>query len=128
MAEAWTRHGMHSDVLIPVPLYPSREAKRGYNQATLLAQALGRQIGVPVAERALSRVRNTVSQTRLKRPERKKNVEAAFVFTSNETLAGKCVTLVDDVATTGATLDACAVVLLAQGIESVSAFTLARAP
>lgn len=128
MVAAWRRQHMQSDILIPVPLYPSREIKRGYNQAALLARALGRELNLPVAIQALSRKRNTVSQTQLGRQARRENVQGAFHYTSEHSLAKKHVTLIDDVATTGATLNACAEVLLAHGVHSVNAFTLARAP
>lgn len=127
MARAWHELQMHSDALVPVPLHPVRLEKRGYNQAAILARGLAQEIGIPMRH-ALERVRDTPSQTRLNSKERRKNVEAAFTYIAGDLLAGKCVTLIDDVATTGATLDACATVLLAQGIKSVNAFTLARAP
>jgi len=128
MAESWHYHHMQSDVLVPVPLHTNREAKRGYNQAALIAKAIGRQVGLPVISEALLRVRDTVSQTRLNREERKQNVDAAFTCVTCAPFANKRVTLVDDVATTGTTLDACATALLACGAQSVNAFTLARAP
>jgi ComF family protein len=128
MAESWRYHNMQSDVLVPVPLHADREAKRGYNQAALVAKAIGRQVGVPVAGKVLLRVRDTPSQTRLNRDERKRNVEAAFTCVTCAPFTGRRVTLVDDVATTGATLDACAAALLACGAQSINAFTLARAP
>jgi ComF family protein len=128
MFESWRYHNMQSDVLVPVPLHANREAKRGYNQAALVAKTIGREVGLPVAGKALLRVRDTASQTRLNRDERKRNVEAAFTCATCAPFTGRCVTLVDDVATTGATLDACAAVLLACGAQSVNAFTLARAP
>lgn len=127
IAESWHYHDMPSDVLVPVPLYKKREAKRGYNQAVLVAKTLGLQIGLPVVAGVLCRVRDTVSQTRLNRDERKQNVDAAFACVTCAPFAGRRVTLVDDVATTGATLEACATVLLACGAQSVNAFTLARA-
>lgn len=128
MAEAWHFHALHSAVIIPVPLHPDREIKRGYNQAAIIARALSREVQIPVVEHALVRVRNTASQTKLNRQERHKNVSGAFACTDTTMLIDKRVTLVDDVATTGATLEACAAVLLASGVESVNAFTLARAP
>ncbi len=128
MAEVWQYHKMESDLLIPVPLHANREAKRGYNQSVLVAKALGSQIGIPVAEGVLTRVRDTMSQTKLNREERKKNVNEAFTYSAYTKLDGKRVTLIDDVATTGATLEACAVVLVSNGAKSVNAFTLARAP
>lgn len=127
MAEMWKYYHLESDLLVPVPLYAGREAQRGYNQSTLVAQALARQIGVPVAEGILRRVRNTRSQTKLNRQERQRNVKDAFAYNLYTKLDGRRVTLIDDVATTGATLQACAMVLLSNGAHSVNAFTLARA-
>jgi len=127
MREAWVLHGMTGEVLIPVPLHAGREAKRGYNQASLLAVALGREIGLPADEEALRRVRDTASQTKLNRQERRENVNQAFMVGAGRSFQGKHVVLVDDVATTGATLEACTITLLQGGAKSVSAFTLARA-
>ncbi len=128
MAQAWRRYGMVSDLLVPVPLHPRRETKRGYNQAYLLARALSWQVDVPVAPHALGRVRNTASQTRLDLGERRRNVAGAFTVAPGLDLTGQRITLVDDVATTGSTLDACARTLLHANARSVNAFTLARAP
>ncbi len=128
IAESWHRHHLPSDVLVPVPLHANRETKRGYNQSVLAAKTIARQVGLPVAREALVRVRDTASQTHLKLNERKRNVDAAFSCVTCAPFVGKYVTLVDDVATTGATLDACAEALLACGAQSVNAFTLARAP
>ncbi len=126
MAEAWQRYAIKSDLLVPVPLYPDRQLQRGYNQSALLALALSQEIGIPVSVQGLIRVRNTASQTKLNQEERRKNVAAAFACYGDVSFAGKHVTLVDDVATTGATLDACADVLLANQAKAVNAFTLAR--
>lgn len=128
LAESWHYHNMQSDVLVPVPLHANREVKRGYNQAILVARAIARQVSLPLLSEVLLRVRDTTSQTRLNRDERKRNVDAAFICVTCAPFVEKRITLVDDVATTGATLDACATVLLACGAQSVSAFTLARAP
>ncbi len=127
MVTSWRTHDLQSDLLVPVPLFFEREARRGYNQAALLAAALGARLSLPV-RLALMRTRNTQSQTQLSREERRRNVEAAFAVDPAVDLAGKRVTLIDDVATTGATLDACAVALLGSGAQTVNAFTLARAP
>jgi len=128
LALAWRTLDMHSDLLVPVPLYARREARRGYNQAQVLAHALGTQLGLPTASRTLQRVRDTTSQTRLNREARRRNVADAFVVFPGLELTGVTVTLVDDVATTGATLNACATILLEAGAAAVNAFTLARAP
>jgi len=128
LTQAWRALDMTSDLLVPVPLHKRREARRGYNQALVLAQALGAQLQLPTASRALHRVRDTASQTHLNRAARHRNVADAFAVFPGLDLAGLMVTLVDDVATTGATLNACAVVLLEAGAKAVNAFTLARAP
>jgi len=127
MAEFWRRFPEEVDVIVPVPLHPDRERQRGYNQAALLAEALGRLIERPVALEALVRVRPTRSQTKLNAIERRRNVADAFACVRGEDMGGRDIMVVDDVATTGATLDACAVALLAWDVHSVRAFTLARA-
>ena len=127
MALAWTSYALQTDVLVPVPLHIHREQQRGYNQAALLARALGRELNVPVVEDELVRTRNTAAQTHLNREERLMNVAGAFTCKTQGRFTGKHVTLVDDVATTGATLDACALALMDYGADKVGAFTLARA-
>jgi ComF family protein len=113
-----------ADVVVPVPLHPRREFQRGFNQADDLA----RQLGLPVAP-LLTRVVFTRSQIELPAGERHENVRNAFAFRpapgSRLPVPG-CVVLVDDVATTGATLDACATVLKRSGVKEVRALTAAR--
>jgi ComF family protein len=108
--------------IVPVPLHPSRRRQRGFNQAADLARALG----LPVLE-ALRRVQATPTQTSLPAARRHKNVRGAFAMTrAGQTLGGAIVVLVDDVCTTGATLDACARVLKERGVVEVRALTAAR--
>jgi ComF family protein len=114
------------DVIVPVPLHASRERKRGYNQAALLARALGAEIQRPVVEDVLARIRATAPQVDLSAEERQTNVRDAFK-TVNSSLAGKRVLLIDDVCTTGATLEAASSALRASNASSVWAYTLARA-
>ncbi|MBE3111648.1 MAG: ComF family protein [Acidobacteria bacterium] len=115
-----------ADVMVPVPLFPRRERVRGYNQSALLARALARKMGLPTEEQTLVRARNTASQARTGNvDERKVNVRDAFECRGRQ-LAGKRVLLVDDVSTTGATLDSCARALLSGGAASVWAFTFAH--
>jgi ComF family protein len=126
MAVYWMQHGVPIDVVVPVPLHAARLRERGYNQAALLAREMARRVGLDVNEKVLIRQRATVSQVELDVSQRKENVHAAFCCSSDE-LAGKRVLLIDDVCTTGATLEACAIALYDGGVRSVQAFTLARA-
>ncbi len=113
--------------LIPVPLHRWKEFRRGYNQSLLLARALAPRCRIPVVE-ALERVRDTGTQTRLHRSERMRNLRGAFRIRPRveSRIRGIHVVLVDDVLTTGATLDACASVLKRAGAESVRALAVAR--
>ena len=115
-----------ADALIGVPLHVDRLKERGFNQAALLAEALGRNGGLPVST-ALVRNRNTPSQTHLSAKDRRRNVAGAFRVRDRSGLIGATVVVVDDVATTGATLRECAATLLAAGVAEVRAITVARA-
>jgi ComF family protein len=126
MAAYWAQNGMEVDVVVPVPLHVSRVRERGYNQAVLLAREMARRAGLAVDEEVLVRQRATASQVDLDAQQRKENVRAAFRCCSDR-LAGQRVLLIDDVCTTGATLEACAAALYEGGARSVQALTLARA-
>jgi len=116
------------DCLVPVPLHPSREAERGFNQSVLLANRVGRRWGVPVEPRALRRRRPTLSQTDLDAERRRANVRGAFTLSRSAAVEGRHVLLIDDVFTTGATVAECARVLLEAGASAVGVLTLARVP
>jgi ComF family protein len=116
-----------ADLLIPVPLHWTRLFQRRYNQAALLAHAISSAGGPPVAVDWLIRRRRTPSQGRLGAAARGRNVQAAFAMRPGRSVAGKRVVIVDDVMTSGATLDECARVLRRAGAKSISALTLARA-
>ncbi len=124
MADAWSYAHPPADLLMPVPLHVSRVAERGYNQSALLARVLGFTAGVPVVEGILVRQKATLPQVGLNWHERRRNVSDAFVCRGS--MKGQRVVLVDDVCTTGATLEACAAVLREGGASSVWGFTLAR--
>jgi ComF family protein len=121
-----------ADVMVPVPLYPGKRRRRGYNQAELLARELSKLCGAPVEPRALVRVRSTMPQARLNRAERENNVRGAFK--ANEKLKlklilkGKKILLIDDIYTTGSTLCACAEAMREFDNVETRCFTLALAP
>jgi predicted amidophosphoribosyltransferase len=103
-------------------------AERGYNQAALLASSIATSAELCLDVSALVRTRNSPQQARLQRNDRLTNVEGAFAVPSPRRVAGRVVLLVDDVATTGSTLVACAAALRAAGARRVSGLVLARAP
>jgi ComF family protein len=127
LAAYWRAADLTADWLIPVPLHPSRERDRGYNQSELLARQLARRSGVPVSRQGLRRTRATAVQMTLNAAERRKNVAGAFECVEAR-VRGTHVVIIDDVGTTGATLDACAQAVLQAGAVSVMGLTLARTP
>lgn len=106
------------DFVTSVPLHPARERERGYNQSALLAAALARRAGIPHLPGVLRRVRATAAQARLGPAARRANLRGAFMAPEPASLAGRRVVLVDDVVTTGATLDAALGTLAAAGAEA----------
>lgn len=119
-----------ADLLVPVPLHRRRLFVRQFNQAALLARVVSHQTGVPVAATLLRRWRATGTQRSLSREERRRNLSHAISLAPNGAarLMGKQIVLIDDVLTSGATLDACAATLLRGGARSVQALVLARVP
>ena len=118
--------GRHFDVVVPVPLHPTRERERGFNQAALLAERLAASAEIPLRP-VLERIRYTTTQTAYDRAERMENLHGAFRLRKNEDVRELHVLLIDDVLTTGSTLSECARVLRAAGAVSVHAATAARA-
>lgn len=114
------------DLVTAVPLSNKRRRTRGYNQAALLARWVGLSTGVPFQSKALIRLRDTASQVGLHAHQRRENVAGAFQATS-DTVLGKKVLVIDDVTTTGATMQACTQGLISAGADQVFGLTLARA-
>jgi len=115
------------DVVIPVPLHGRRLRWRGFNQAALLGAVVARRLECPLDAASLRRVKSTTPQTAKDLDTRRRNVHRAFAVKRPDAIANRRVLLVDDVMTTGATVDECARTLLAAGARSVDVFTLARA-
>jgi ComF family protein len=125
-AETWV-HPSDSFLAIPVPLHQKRLQERGFNQSLLLARHVACRLRSKLDFLSLRRIRYTSPQTGLGKDERRKNVKGAFLLKEPETVKGKTVLLVDDVATTGNTLNECARVLKKAGCKKVFCLTLARA-
>ncbi len=127
MAARWTRAGIGGDILVPVPVHAARLRQRGFDQAELLARAVGRELKLPVAT-ALERASKTVAQHALSRRARAANVGGAFAVkaSSRHEVNGRWVVLIDDVVTTGATFSGCARALYDAGAAAVSGLALAR--
>jgi ComF family protein len=117
--------GRDADVLVPVPLHRTRLATRGFNQSVEIARWVSRQTGSPVDPRLALRRRPTLPQVGLHWPDRAANVRDAFV--AHAGVSGRRVVVIDDVTTTGSTLQALATALLAAGAASVDAWCVARA-
>jgi ComF family protein len=129
LAQTYRRYGMQADGLIPLPLHSTRQKQRGYNHATLLAQACSEQLRIPINEELVVRQRATLSQVSLPIQQRYQNVSGAFslspIVTTRAILKRRLI-IIDDVCTTGATLEACAETLLSAGAQSVWGLVLAR--
>lgn len=118
-----------SDVVIPVPLHRRRERERGFNQAKLIAQVLSKSFGLAMDDRAVARVKHTeMHRAGMDAIDRAKSVERAFEIKQPQLVNEKRVLLVDDVYTTGSTINALAKTLLEAGVSRVNVFTIARVP
>ncbi|MDN3659054.1 phosphoribosyltransferase family protein [Ferruginibacter paludis] len=116
------------DALIPLPLYPDKERKRGYNQAAIICDGMSSVMNIPVIKNNVLRQRYTDTQTKKHRIERWENVAGSFTCKIPGQLSGKHLLLVDDVVTTGATLEACGSTIAAIENVQLSIATLAHAP
>jgi len=126
MVEALPRAAAEgADAIVPVPLHRLRLRLRGFNQSLLLATEVSRAVGVPAVEGLLVRIRATAPQAGLQRAGRASNVEGAFRVALPEVVKGRSILLIDDVATTGATLRACAQALLRAGAARVTSLVAA---
>ncbi len=114
------------DVIIPVPLHPTRLRERGFNQSYLLAKAVGDQLKIQVWEKALSRTRYTQPQAKMQRKERLRNVTDAFNVNPIFNIKSKNIVLVDDVFTTGSTMNECARTLCLAGARTVTSLSIVR--
>ncbi len=124
---AWRASGLRADMIVPVPLHRNRARPRGYNQADLLADGVARGAGLPVRRDLLVRVRDTAAQAQLTASERRRNVVGAFGLRPGaaSALSGRAILLLDDVITTGATIQAAASALRAAAPAAIYALAVA---
>lgn len=128
MGEQMAKSGrFDADMLIPLPLFPAREKRRGYNQATVLCNGIAEVLKIPVLDKVISRPQHTETQTKKGRIERWKNIEGKFLLADPDVIRNKKVLLVDDVITTGATLESCGTELLKAENVSLSVAALCYA-
>lgn len=112
------------DALVPVPLHRKRERKRGYNQSGLLAEVIGRYMNIPVYDKLLIRVKNTMPLKRQNPKERQNNLKKAFIVAQNDVKLNTII-VVDDIYTTGSTIDEISMALREQGVQNIYFITLA---
>ena len=127
LAEGIKTRGWQLDAIIPVPIHHLKKAERGYNQSDYIAKGLSRSLNVPYSTNSIKRTRYTESQTGLNMNDRVLNVSNAFKVKSSKKIPGKNILIVDDVCTTGATLQACGKVLKDAGSNLVYACSIAVA-
>lgn len=129
LATAVRASGTHPEVIVPVPLHASRRRARGYNQAELLARRCAQLLGIPCRADVLVRTRATPPQVGLSLADRRRNIAGAFELADRSpgaSLAGRRIALLDDVTTTGSTLDAAATALRAAGPAMILGLAIAR--
>jgi ComF family protein len=119
-------HCRNADYLVPVPLHATRRRERGYNQSLLLAQRISRETGIPLLSHCLKRTRHTTQQAKLSGERRFSNVKGAFVASHPEFVKKRRLLVVDDVLTTGSTINECAQALIQAGAKQVVALTIVR--
>lgn len=115
------------DLIIPIPLHPARKRKRGYNQSAKFAEGLSERLEIPFTDDLLERRIKTETQTRKTKLNRWENISGVFGLKVPESIRGKKVLLVDDVITTGSTLEACSQVLIDQGCQELNIACIAEA-
>lgn len=111
------------DIIIPIPLHPRRRRKRGYNQAAIVAEGIGENLNIPVDEKCVKRIRYTVPQKKMDHSSRRRNLKGAFRVTASFRPV-KTVLLVDDIYTTGNTIDEISLILRRAGVEKIYFLTI----
>ena len=125
LGETLLEHGIKADMIIPIPLHKSRKRERGYNQSEIISLGVAEVLKIPTLTKILTRERNTISQTKLNRAERKQNVSGAFRISNDIDLNNKTIFILDDVITSGATISECSNLLKSKFNIKVISLSLA---
>ena len=128
MAGFIKKHRIHEEInlIVPVPIYATKKRERTYNHAEILARSLSKSFAIPMDAKNLKKIKWTQSQSELDKEKRLKNVKDAFLAVDRNAFSGKNILLVDDVYTTGATIDECAKTLLEVKADKIFSLALAR--
>lgn len=116
------------DIIIPVPISKKRKKERGYNQSELIAKEISKIIKVPIAKNILYKIKNTVPQSSLNKEQREQNAKGVYMIKNQQKIINKKILLIDDIYTTGSTINECAKVIVQQGIsrEQIGVLTIAK--
>ena len=123
-AEGW---GLNGDYIVPIPLHPSKKRSRGFNQAAVLALPVSKSLGISLAPDMIKRINKTAPQSGLSVQAREQNLSNAFIFNGKKYGQNKKVILIDDIFTSGATMNACSLLLMENGINEVNCISLSIA-
>jgi len=126
MANKLKEEDISIDLILPVPLYKPKERERGFNQSALLGKYVAKEVNIPLNIDILTRVKNTKVMHSLNKKERIENVKEAFKVIDNGVVINKNILLIDDIFTTGSTVNICSKLLLSSGAKSVTVLTFAR--
>ena len=114
------------DIIIPIPMHKKQYIKREFNQSEIIAKIISKEFNIPILTKNLIKIKHTPSQTQLNKTKRKTNLNNVFIIKNQKQLIGKNILLVDDIITTGTTIDTCAKILLKANIKNILGFTLAK--
>lgn len=124
--EKWFEILKTCDTIIPIPISKKRNKERGYNQSLLIAKEIGKKVQIPVNSDCLYKIKNTIEQSKLNKEEREKNIQGVYELKNKEILNNKNILLIDDIYTTGNTVNECARILKENGANKIGILTIAK--
>ena len=124
--EKWFEILKTCDTIIPIPISKKRNKERGYNQSLLIAKELSKKLRIPVSSKCLYKIKNTIEQSKLNKSEREKNIQNVYELKNKEVLNNKTVLLIDDIYTTGNTVNEASKILKNANIKSIIVLVIAK--